>query len=65
MLWGALRHVIRERRVRPPTVALFDIDGTLVKSDGVGRRSINRAFEAEFGRADACDGFRFDGLTDR
>jgi len=46
-------------------VALFDIDGTLVKSDGVGRRSINRAFEAEFGRADACDGFRFDGLTDR
>ena len=50
--------------MRPPTVALFDIDGTLVKSDGVGRRSINRAFEAEFGRADACDGFRFDGLTD-
>jgi phosphoglycolate phosphatase len=48
-----------------PTIALFDIDGTLVKSDGVGRRSISRAFEREFGRADACDDFRFDGLTDR
>lgn len=51
--------------MKRPTVALFDIDGTLVKSDGVGRRSINRAFQSAFGRADACDGFRFDGLTDR
>ncbi len=48
-----------------PTVLLFDIDGTLVASDGVGRRSVNRAFARAHGREDACSGFRFDGLTDR
>jgi len=48
-----------------PTVYLFDIDGTLVTTGGVGRLSMNRAFEALHGRSDAFDGFRMDGMTDR
>src|SRR3954471_21929835 len=48
-----------------PTVALFDIDGTLIVTGGTGRRSVNRAFQKLHGRADACDSFGFDGMTDR
>lgn len=48
-----------------PTVVLFDIDGTLIVTGGVGRRSVNRAFSTLYGRPDACDSFGFDGLTDR
>lgn len=49
----------------PPTVLLFDIDGTLVSFRGVGRRAFERAFEQKYGRPDACTLFRFDGSTDR
>jgi phosphoglycolate phosphatase len=48
-----------------PTVWLFDIDGTLVTTGGVGRRALELAFERAHGRRDACGGFRFDGMTDR
>ena len=48
-----------------PTVLLFDIDGTLVTTGGVGRRALEVAFERSHGRRDACAGFRFDGMTDR
>jgi len=48
-----------------PTIALFDIDGTLIVTGGTGRRSVNRAFSKMYGRADACDSFGFDGMTDR
>jgi phosphoglycolate phosphatase len=48
-----------------PTVLLFDIDGTLVTTGGVGRRALERAFERLYGRTDACAGFRMDGMTDR
>src|SRR4051812_2638268 len=48
-----------------PTVLLFDVDGTLVTTGGVGRRALERAFERAYGRADACTSFRFDGMTDR
>lgn len=48
-----------------PTVLLFDIDGTLVTTGGVGRRAVERAFERAHGRADACSLIRFDGMTDR
>jgi phosphoglycolate phosphatase len=51
--------------VKRPTVVLFDIDGTLITTGGVGRRAIELTFEAAYGRADACSGFRFDGMTDR
>jgi phosphoglycolate phosphatase-like HAD superfamily hydrolase len=50
--------------VRPPTVLLFDIDGTLVSMKGCGRRALARAFGAEFGRPDVFDGFEFGGQTD-
>src|SRR5215471_8625531 len=36
---------------KPPTILLFDIDGTLVTTPGVGRRSLERAFHARYGRA--------------
>lgn len=48
-----------------PTVLLFDIDGTLVTTGGVGRRALEQAFARAFGREDACAHFRFDGMTDR
>jgi phosphoglycolate phosphatase len=48
-----------------PTVLLFDVDGTLVTTGGVGRRALELAFERAHGRRDACSGFRFDGMTDR
>jgi phosphoglycolate phosphatase len=44
---------------------LFDIDGTLVTTGGVGRRAIERAFHRCHGRPDACSLIRFDGMTDR
>jgi phosphoglycolate phosphatase-like HAD superfamily hydrolase len=48
-----------------PTVALFDIDGTLLVTGSTGRRAVNRAFSDMYRRADACDSFGFDGMTDR
>ncbi len=48
-----------------PTVLLFDVDGTLVTTGGVGRRALEVAFERSFGRRDACKSFRLDGMTDR
>lgn len=48
-----------------PTVLLFDIDGTLLDTGGAGRRAVERAFDSLHGRADACRGFSFDGMTDR
>ena len=48
-----------------PTVLLFDVDGTLVTTGGVGRRALEIAFERSFGRRDACKTFRLDGMTDR
>jgi phosphoglycolate phosphatase-like HAD superfamily hydrolase len=44
---------------------LFDIDGTLVTTGGVGRRALERAFERSHGRRDAVGAVRFDGMTDR
>lgn len=46
-----------------PTVLLFDIDGTLVTTGGVGRRALDKAFDTLHGRADACL-FALDGMTD-
>ncbi|MCA9534201.1 MAG: HAD family hydrolase [Myxococcales bacterium] len=47
-----------------PTVLLFDIDGTLLKTGGAGRRSMRRAFVEVCGREDALDGMDFRGMTD-
>lgn len=43
---------------------LFDIDGTLLWTDGAGRRAIHRALVDEMGTAGPIDGYRFDGKTD-
>src|SRR2546421_9161922 len=45
-------------------VILFDIDGTLLWTDGAGRRAIHRALLDEMGTAGPIDGYRFDGKTD-
>lgn len=45
---------------------LFDIDGTLLRSHGAGRRALVRAFDRVLGiqSADAFAGIRLDGSTD-
>lgn len=48
-----------------PTVLLFDIDGTLITTGGVGRRAISAAVQELYGRGDAFMNFTFDGMTDR
>ena len=42
----------------------FDIDGTLIWTDGAGRRAIHRALLEELGTAGPIATFRFDGRTD-
>jgi phosphoglycolate phosphatase len=44
-------------------LVLFDIDGTLLLTDGAGRRAIHRALESVFGHPGPRD-HRFDGKTD-
>ena len=45
-------------------LVLFDIDGTLLWTDGAGRRAIQRALVEEAGTAGPIDRYRFDGKTD-
>lgn len=45
-------------------LVLFDIDGTLLWTDGAGRRAIHRALLDEHGTAGPIDTYRFDGKTD-
>ncbi len=42
----------------------FDIDSTLLWTDGAGRRAIHRALLDVLGTAGPIDSFRFDGRTD-
>ena len=44
---------------------LFDLDLTLMVSDGAGSAAMRRAFERETGVPDALDGLSFQGRTDR
>jgi phosphoglycolate phosphatase-like HAD superfamily hydrolase len=44
-------------------VVLFDIDGTILWTDGAGRRAVHRALEDVFG-APVPEGHEFDGKTD-
>lgn len=43
---------------------LFDIDGTILLTDGAGTRAANRAFEKLFGHKDAMKGVSAAGKTD-
>jgi phosphoglycolate phosphatase len=45
------------------TLVLFDIDGTILWTDGAGRRAVHRAVEEIFG-ARPPEGHEFDGKTD-
>ena len=45
-------------------LVLFDIDGTILVTDGAGRRAIRRAMVDEVGTAGPIDGYRLDGKTD-
>jgi phosphoglycolate phosphatase-like HAD superfamily hydrolase len=45
-------------------IVLFDIDGTLLLTDGAGRRAIHAALVETFGRLGTTDHW-FDGKTDR
>jgi phosphoglycolate phosphatase len=44
-------------------LVLFDIDGTILLTDGAGKRAIHRALTDVFGRTGPAD-HRFDGKTD-
>jgi phosphoglycolate phosphatase len=46
-----------------PTVLLWDIDGTLISTAGVGRRALEATFERRWNRCDVL-AFPFDGMTD-
>ena len=48
----------------PRTLALFDIDGTILWTDGAGRRAIHAALMEVFGSV-GPKGYWFDGKTDR
>src|SRR5712692_3304740 len=45
-------------------LVLFDIDGTLLWTDGAGRRAIHRAMLEVTGTAGPIESYRFDGKTD-
>ncbi len=45
-------------------IVLFDVDGTLLWTDGAGRRAIHRALLDVLGIEHPAAGFRFDGRTD-
>jgi phosphoglycolate phosphatase-like HAD superfamily hydrolase len=45
-------------------IVLFDIDGTLLKSGGVGRVAMERALSSVFGSAGRAE-YHYDGKTDR
>ena len=45
-------------------LVLFDIDGTILWSDGAGRRAMQRALITAFGVSGSPD-YRYDGKTDR
>ena len=48
----------------PPTILLFDMDGTLITTGGAGRRALTRALDEVYGRTDLLN-FQMSGLTDR
>lgn len=47
-----------------PSLLLFDIDGTLIRSAGLGRTAMNMAFVQMYGISDGLDGIEMMGRTD-
>lgn len=46
-------------------VALFDLDGTLIRAGGAGRRALDRAILKLHGHPEVCKAFSLSGRTDR
>src|SRR5690606_37552419 len=66
-LRGVGRHRRDGRRPDPDELmrlVLFDIDGTLLRSDGAGRRAMEGALIEVFGTSGSAD-YRYDGKTDQ
>lgn len=53
-----------QRPLRAVKVLLFDIDGTLVRAGGAGRKALNRAAFLLYGKKDACSELSLAGRTD-
>ena len=51
-------------RANAPLVWLFDVDGTLVHTEGAGRAALEEAFRDVFGVPDALEGVPLAGRTD-
>ncbi|HEU4963173.1 MAG TPA: HAD family hydrolase [Bacilli bacterium] len=47
-----------------PTLLLWDVDGTILRNKGAGKRAMDRAFEEAFGVANAFDGIQMAGGLD-
>ena len=47
------------------TLILFDIDGTLIRSNSAGRAAMTEALEEVFGTAGPIENYQFGGKTDR
>jgi phosphoglycolate phosphatase len=60
--WNGLHHD-RSSDDANVKLVLFDIDGTILLTDGAGRRAVNRALMEVFGTTGSAD-HRFDGKTD-
>jgi phosphoglycolate phosphatase-like HAD superfamily hydrolase len=45
-------------------VLLFDVDGTLIRAGGAGRKALNRAAEILYGKKNACSELSLAGRTD-
>ena len=45
-------------------LVLFDIDGTLIHTDGAGIKAFAKAFEMQFNISNGVDGMKFSGRTD-
>ena len=45
-------------------VLLFDIDGTLIRGGGAGRKALNRAALKLYGKKNACSELSLAGRTD-
>ena len=49
---------------KPPLLLLFDVDGTLIRTDGAGVRAFNRGFQDVMGWENALGTFSAAGMTD-
>ena len=45
-------------------ILLFDVDGTLIRAGGAGRKALNRAAEKLYGQKNACSELSLAGRTD-